>query len=85
MLRLAGSAMAQLAVQWLPPTKLIFDLSAMAVGLVLDIKVLVLLVNSVRRTLLPLGFTRRRLAAALVFIHPELSVVEKCGALSREV
>jgi hypothetical protein len=45
--------MAQLAVERLPPAKLVLDLSAVAVGLILDVKVLAVLVNAVRGTLLP--------------------------------
>ena len=54
MLRLTRRAMAQFAVQWLPSVELVLDLAAMAVGLILDIKVFVLLVYAVRRPLLPL-------------------------------
>jgi len=70
MLRLARGAMAQFAVQRLPPTELELHFAAVAVGFVFDVEVLVLLVHAVRGTLLPLRDTRRRLAAALVFIHP---------------
>lgn len=45
--------MAELAVERLSSAKLVLYLSAMAVGLVLDVKVLHVLVNTVRRTLLP--------------------------------
>lgn len=60
----------------------------MAVGFVLDVKVLVLLVDAVRRTLLPLRLASRLLAAALVlfdlvFVHPEGGLRES-GILSRE-
>ena len=54
MLRLARCAMAQLAVQRLSSAQLVLDLSAVAVGLVLDVKVVVLLVDAVWRALLPL-------------------------------
>jgi hypothetical protein len=55
MLGLAGGAMAQLAVERLLPAELVLDLAAVAVGLVLDIKVLVLVVDAVGWALLPLG------------------------------
>ena len=50
---LACRAMAQLAVERLSSAQLVLDLSAVAVGFVLDVKVLTLVVNAVRRTLLP--------------------------------
>jgi hypothetical protein len=61
----------------------------MAVGFVLDVKVLVLLMDAVRRALLPLGHASRLVAAALVFldlffIHSDGGCGE-CGVLSREV
>ena len=61
----------------------------MAVGFVLDVKVLVLLVDAVRRALLPLRLASRLLAAALIllnlfFIHSGGGCGE-CGVLSREV
>jgi hypothetical protein len=83
-LGLAGCAMAELAVERLPPTELILHFSAMAVGFVLDVKVLHVLVDAVRRALLPLGDARRRLAAALVLVHPEGRLC-KCGMLAREL
>jgi len=61
----------------------------MAVGLVLDVKVLVFLVDAVRGTLLPLRLAGRLLTAALVllnlfFVHSEGGLGES-GILSREV
>jgi hypothetical protein len=53
-LGLARGAMAQLAVEGLPPAELVLDLAAVAVGLVLDVKVLAVLVDAVRGTLFPL-------------------------------
>jgi hypothetical protein len=53
-LGLASGAMAQLAVEGLPPAELVLDLAAVAVGLVLDVKVLAVLVDAVRGTLFPL-------------------------------
>jgi len=64
MLHLTSSAMAQLGVQWLISVQLILDLPAMAVGLILDIKALLLIVNPVGRALLP--FTDALGAVALV-------------------
>jgi hypothetical protein len=64
--------MAQLAVQRLPSAELILDLSAMAIGLVLDVKVLHVIMNAIRRALLPLRDAGRRLAAALIFVHFEV-------------
>jgi hypothetical protein len=54
-LRLARGAMAQLAVERLAAAELVLDLSAVAVGLVLGVKVLLLVVDAVRRALFPLG------------------------------
>ena len=61
----------------------------MAVGLVLDVKVLILLVDAVRGTLFPLRLAGRLLTAALVllnlfFVHSEGGLRES-GILSREV
>lgn len=53
-LGLTGGAMAQLAVQRLPSAELVLDFSAMAVGLILDIEVVGLLVDTVRCALFPL-------------------------------
>lgn len=71
MLGLASGAMAQLAVERLSPAQLVLDLAAMAVGLVFDVEVLALVVDAVGWALLPFGDASRRLAAALIFIHPE--------------
>jgi hypothetical protein len=46
--------MTQFAVQRLPAAELVLDLAAMAVGLVLNIKILGLVVDAVGRALLPL-------------------------------
>lgn len=54
MLSLTGSTMAQLAVQRFAAAQLVLDLTAVAVGFVFDIKVFLLLMHTVRRTLLPL-------------------------------
>jgi hypothetical protein len=83
-LRLARGAMAQLAVERLAAAELVLDLSAVAVGLVLGVKVLLLVVDAVRRALFPLGDAGRRLAAALIFVHLEGCLGEG-GVLSREV
>jgi hypothetical protein len=61
----------------------------MTVGFVLDVKVFILLVDAVRRTLLPLRLASRLGAAALIlldlfFIHSERTCGE-CGLLSCEV
>ena len=70
MLCLAGCAVAQLAVERLAAAQLVLDLAAMAVGCVLDIEVVdLLVVHAVRRSLLPLRNTSRRLAAALILVH----------------
>jgi hypothetical protein len=69
MLGLASCAMAQFTVQRLPPAQLVLDLSAVAIGLVFDVEVLVLVMHFVGCALLPLGDACRRLAAALVFVH----------------
>jgi hypothetical protein len=68
-LRLASCAMAQFAVQGLSPAQLILDLSAVAIGLVFDVEVLVFVMHLVGCALLPLGDACRRLAAALIFTH----------------
>jgi hypothetical protein len=68
-LRLASCAMAQFAVQGLPPAQLIPDLSAVAIGLVFDVEVLVLVMHLVGCALFPLGDACRRLAAALILTH----------------
>lgn len=65
----AAGYLAQLAIQRLFPRKLVLDLAAMAIGLVLDVELLVVLVYTVRGALLPLGDPRRRLAASLVLVH----------------
>lgn len=46
--------MAQFAVQWLISAKLVLDASAMAGRLVLDVKLVIILVDAVRRARLPL-------------------------------
>ena len=71
MLRLASGAMAELAVQRLPPVQLVLDLAAMAVGLVLYVEIVLLVVHAVRRALLPLADSGRRLAAGLILIHSD--------------
>lgn len=53
MLRLTSRAMAQLAIQWLFPAQLILDLATMAAGVVQRVEPIVVLVNSVWGTLLP--------------------------------
>jgi hypothetical protein len=63
-------AMAELAVERLTTAQLVLNLTAVAVGFVLDIKVInLLVVHAVRWALLPLRNACRRLAAALVLIH----------------
>lgn len=54
MLSLASRAMAEFAVQWLFTANLVLHLAAMAAGVVQSIEVLVLLMDSVGCTLLPL-------------------------------
>jgi hypothetical protein len=84
MLRLTRRAMTQLAIQRLPSTKLILDFPAVTIRFVLDVKVLVLLVHVVRRTLFPLRDARRLLAAVLVFSHFGKGGAE-AGVVSRKV
>jgi hypothetical protein len=79
-LRLARGAMAQLAVQRLPPTQLVLDLAAVAVGLILDVEVRAIVVDLVRGARLPLADASRRLAAGLIFIHSFVVVVCVVGA-----
>jgi len=69
MLCLTRRTMTQLTIQRLTPTQLIRDFPAVAISLVLDVKVLVLLVHAVWRALLPFGDTGRRLALVLRVIH----------------
>lgn len=83
-LSLTGRTMTQLAVQWFSSAELILDLSAMAIGLVLDIKIFPFFVNAIGRALLPLGNTSSRLASALVLVHDE-ACLRKVRLLSREV
>jgi hypothetical protein len=63
--------MAQLAIQRLFPAQLVLDLATMAIGLVLDVEIVRLLVDAVRRALLPLGDSRSGFAASLVLVHGE--------------
>jgi hypothetical protein len=82
MLRLTRRAMAQFTIQRLASTELILDLAAVTIRLVLHIKVLILLVYTVRRALLPLRNARRLLATVLIFGHSD----SRCGeCVSREV
>lgn len=70
MLCLAGCAVAELAVERLAAAQFVLNLAAVAVGCVLDVKVVdLLVVHAVRRTLLPLRDTGGGLAAALIFVH----------------
>ena len=64
-LRLTRGAVAELAIERLGPAELVLHLAAVAVGLVLCVKVLVLLVHAVRRAGFPLADARSLLAAAL--------------------
>jgi hypothetical protein len=57
MLCLAGSAMAQLAVQWLLSAQLVLDLAAVAGSLVASLKVLIRLVELVGSLGLPVSET----------------------------
>lgn len=61
MLRLAGRAMAQLAIQRLLPTQLILHLPAMAASIVAGLETLIRLVDTIWRTELPLVLCRYRL------------------------
>ena len=85
MLCLAGGTMAKLAVKRLAAAQLVLDLAAVAVGRVLCLKVVGLLVNGVGSALLPLGDTRGRIAAALVFVHSFACCGEAGELLSCEV
>jgi len=60
--------MAQLRVKRFTPAQLILHLPTMAVGLVLDVELLIILVNLVRRTLLPLIETFTVLLASGVLL-----------------
>jgi hypothetical protein len=73
--------MAQLGVEGLLPADLELHPSAVAIAVVASIEVLILLVDSVRRALLPLVDTlgRRRRGAALFFIHVECGSAEPEG------
>jgi hypothetical protein len=55
----------------------------MAVGLVLGIKVLILLVDTIRWALFPLGDAGSRLAASLVLVHGDGGLEELCGLQMR--
>lgn len=61
--------MAQLRVERLLATKLILDLSAMAIGLIQRVELVIILMNSVWGALLPLAKTRSLGTAALIFVH----------------
>lgn len=63
--------MTQLRVQWLPPTQLILHLPTMATSLILDIEVIILLMDPVRRAFLPArdAYCALVLAFSLVFVH----------------
>ena len=63
MLCLAGRAMAELAIKGLFSAQLVLDFAAVAACLVTGLEVLVLLVNSVWWTLLPLRDTLGALAS----------------------
>lgn len=71
MLRLTSRAMTEFTIQRLPSTQLILNFSTMAIRFILDVKVLILLMYTVRRTLLPLRDASRRLSTALILIHPD--------------
>jgi len=68
MLCLASGAMAQLRVKRFTPAQLIPDLATMAVGLVLDVELVIVLMDLVRRTLLPLIETFTVLLASGVLL-----------------
>ena len=65
MLRLTSRTMTQLTIQRLLTTKFILDLPTMAISLVLDVKVLSLIMDAIRRALLPLRDALRAIALVL--------------------
>jgi len=65
---LTGGAVAQLAVEGNVPAELVLDLSAVATGLVLDVELAVVLVDAVRRALLPLVLALGGVAAVLLML-----------------
>lgn len=67
-LSLAGGAMAQLAVEGNVSAELVLDLSAVAAGLMLDVELVVVLVDAVRRALLPLVLALCGIAAVLLML-----------------
>ena len=69
MLRLTRGAMAQLRVQRLLPAQLKLHSSAVTVALKLRVKVLIWLVSSVRRLLLPLVWAMSSLLSSVILIH----------------
>jgi hypothetical protein len=89
MLRLTRRAMTQFAIQRLTSTELVLDFPAVAVGFVLDVKVLVLLMHPVRRALFPFRDASCFLATGLVLVlvlgHFEGGGGERGRGVSREV
>ena len=76
-LGLASGAMAQLGVERLLSAQLVLDLAAVTACLVSGLEVLVLLVDLVRCTLLPiLDWLLRLLASGFLGIHDLLFVLE---------
>lgn len=76
MLRLAGRAMAELAVQGLLPAQLVLHLSAVAVGFIAGLELVIRLMDAVRRALLPVvSGTLGLLLACLCLIHVFLDVL----------
>ena len=67
---LTGAAVAVLCIQWLVPAQLILHPSTVAAGLENGIEVLVLLMNSVRNTGLPLVKVLVAVAVTLGAGHP---------------
>lgn len=80
MLRLACRAVAELAVQGLLSTQLVFDLAAVAARFVAGLEVFIGIVHAVRGAELPLVLGRDGLLA-LGFVRIHVAV--KCGSRSK--
>ena len=69
MLRLTSRAMTKLTIQRLLATELVLDLATMTGSLIPDLEVLILVMNLVRRALLPLIDASRAGLDVLVRVH----------------
>ena len=82
MLRLACSATAQFRSQWLVTAELILHLAAMAVGCVLGFEMLILVVDAVWRSELPLLLLWHLVHVRLIFVLLAVCIVGHGGGLA---